>query len=301
MRLGAVPATLPEGYEFVHGRRGLLAVERGARAALLAAGFGPDGGEDLATSDLSGRAPLGSIELPGERWLVRRFHHGGALRALGEHLFLEPARPFRELASACALRAAGFATPRVIGARALRSRWLGWRLALVSVRVESAVDGADVLEQLRRGELGFPERRRFLATLGTLVGRLHGAGFLHADLNPRNLLLASDLASAWILDLDRGRFVHPLGERERRDNLRRLYRAVRRRESRARAFLPRSDYLRFLRAYEAGRGTGGDWRAAWAAILRRDRQRALLHRLGWLLEGLFGAGPEGRDGAARPG
>ncbi len=299
MRLGAVLATLPEGYELVRGRRGVLAVERGAHAALLASGFGPDGGERLAASDLAGRAALGSIEAGGERWLVRRFHHGGILRALGEHLFLAPARPFHELASASALRASGFATPRVIAARALRSPWLGWRLALVSVRVEGGIDGAEVLEQWRRGTLDVLARRRFLATSGALVGRLHAAGFLHADLHPRNLLFERDLGSAWILDLDRGRFARPLGARARRDNLRRLYRAVRRREGRGRAFLTRGDYLRFLRAYLASVGSG-DWRADWRAIERRDRRRAPLHRLGWLLERLLGAGPEARDGAARP-
>lgn len=301
---GSVLAGLPPGYELVRGRRGVLAVERGARATLLAAGFGPDGGESLQPSGLSGRSPLGSIEAEGERWIVRRFHHGGFLRALGERLFLAPARPFRELASACALRAAGFETPRVIAARALRASPFGWRLALVSVRIEHGVDGAEVLERLRRSELDPPARRRFLGTLGELVGRLHAAGFLHADLHPRNLLFRPDLASAWILDLDRGRFAAPLGERARRDNLRRLFRAVRRREARARPFLARTDYRRFLAAYGAafGRGRGAtDWRADWVEILRRDRRRAPLHRFGWWIERCFGAGPEARDGAARPG
>jgi tRNA A-37 threonylcarbamoyl transferase component Bud32 len=298
MRLRAVLARLPAGYELVRGRRGWLACERGARAPLLAAGFGPDGGEDLAPSGLSGRSALGAIEAGGERWIVRRFHHGGLVRVLGEQLFLRPARPFLELCLSAALRGAGLATPRIVAARAVRGRLLGWRLAVVSVRVEDALDGAEVLERLRRGALDARARRRFLATVGELVGRLHAARFVHADLTPQNLLFSADLSSGWVLDLDRGRLVDVLSPDQRREALRRLYRAVRRREARGRSFLTRGDYRRFLRAYGAAARTEDEWRADWRAIRRRDRRRAPVHRLGWMLESLFGAGPAGRDGRA---
>lgn len=301
MRLRQVLDTLPEGYESVRGQRGWLVVERGARAALLASGFGPDGGETLPPSGLSGRGALGLIESAGERWIVRCFRHGGLLRWLGERLFLGPSRPFRELANASALRAAGFNTPRVVAARALRSGLVGWRLALVSAHVAERIEAAEVFERMRRGELGGPEWRRFLQALGALIGRLHAAGFLHADLTLRNLLFERDLAAAWILDLDRGRFSRPLAGRARRDNLRRLYRSVRRRESRARRFLRRADYLRFLSAYARAFSAGQDWRADWRAIERQDRRRQLVHRLGWWLEGRLGSGPEARDGGSRPG
>ena len=138
----------------------------------------------------------------------------------------------------------------------------------------------------------------FFATLGELVARLHRARFLHADLQPRNVLATPDGNASWILDLDRGRLGPELGELERRDNLRRLYRSVRRREARGRAFLRRSDYLNFLRAYEAARGRESSWSEDWRAIVRRDRARAPFHRLGWFLEQRLGDGPERRDGAA---
>jgi len=301
MRLAPTLASLPEGTVVVRGRRGWLACEAGARARLLEAGFGPEGGEALPASDLAGRRPLGAIQAGDERWIVRRFHHGGLLRWLGERLFLTPARPFHELRLASALQARGLPTPRVVAARALRGAPFGWRLALVSVRVEGARDGAEILERLRQGALGAAERRRFLEAAGALVGRLHAAGFLHADLHPRNLLAGPGLERLWVLDLDRGRFAPEMGERERRDNLRRLYRAVRRREARGRRFLARTDYLRFLRSYARARGAEPrEVRADWRAILVRDRRRAPLHRLGWWLEGLLGSGPEVRDGQAVP-
>jgi 3-deoxy-D-manno-octulosonic acid kinase len=301
MGLRQVLATLPSGYAVVRGRRGWLAFELSAREELAGAGFGPDGGEDLAASGLSGRRPLGSIEAPGERWIVRSFHHGGWLRFLGERLYLAPARPFRELLLSCRLRSAGFPTPRVVAARAVRAGILGWRLALVSARVEGGIDGAHVLERMRRGELAHSERRRVFVTAGALIGRLHAAGLWHADLNPRNLLFSPDHASAWILDLDRSRIGPPLAPRRRLDNLRRLYRSVRRREARGRSFLRRGDYLRFLRAYLGAADPARSWRADWVALLARERRRAPLHRLGWWLEERLGAGPERRDGEARPG
>jgi len=285
---------LPEGYELERGPRGLLALERSARDVLRRVGFGTEGGESIPAGDLAGRRPLGTIDAGDERWVVRRFHHGGLLRWLGEALFLNPSRPFQELALASALRSRGLPTPRIVAARAVRCVPLGWRLALVSARVEGTADGAEVLERMRAGELSFVLRRRALRTVGALVGRLHAARFLHADLHPRNLLLSSDLASAWVLDLDRGRFREALGTNARRDNLRRLYRAVRRREARGRSFLTRGDLLCFLSAYGEEAGTSESWRADWRAILRRARRREPIHRLGWWLEEALGAGPEAR-------
>jgi tRNA A-37 threonylcarbamoyl transferase component Bud32 len=306
-----VLASLPEGYELVRAPRGVLAVERGASARLAAGGFGPEGSETLEPSDLAGRAPLGVIAATAdgdERWVVRRFHHGGWLRVLGERLFLAPERPFHELVLADALRAAALPTPRVVAARAVRSGLVGWRLALVCARVAVALDLAAWLERARRGEVSVAERRRTVERVGELVGHLHARRFLHADLHPRNVLLERASGAAWILDLDRARFVATLTRGARRDNLRRLYRAVRRREARGRAFLRRTDYLRFLRAYStalgavapSSTGPSGElgWSADWTAIVRRDRARAPLHRLGWVLERWFGDGPERRDGAA---
>lgn len=297
-RLRAVLESLPESYAIERGRVGVLAIERSRREVLLRSGFGPDGGERLRPSDLSGRSPLGAIEAGAEHWVVRGFHHGGFLRWLGKRLFLDPARPFLELLLAERLSASGIGTPRVVAARAVRARPLGWQLALVTVRVEESTDAAELLERMRRGELDARARLEAPRPIGELVGRLHALGFLHADLTPHNLLLARDRSRAWILDLDRGRLVSALSDGKRRDNLRRLYRAVRRREARGRAFLRLTDYLRFLRAYEGGRGARSGWKEDWRAIVARDRTRGLLHRAGWFLEERLGGGPETRDGGA---
>jgi len=275
----------------VRGRRGWLAFEVPARSVLAAAGFDPDASERLPASDLAGRAALGSIEAGSERWVVRRFHHGGLLRALGEHLFLQPARPFRELVLAERLRAAGLATPRVVAARAVRSWGLTWRLTLVSVRVEGVRDGQALLDEVARGALDLAELRALLAAAGALVGRLHAAGFAHADLTPNNLLFDPPTGSTWVLDLDGGRLVDRLGAGVRQANLLRLHRAVEKRTRRraaGRPLLTRADLRRFLRAY--GRALGGepDWKADWRAIARLERRAGRWHRLVWWLEERLG-------------
>lgn len=297
MTLEALLASLAPAYTIVRGRRGVLAAEPGALETLSGVGFGPDGGEELAASELAGRAALGAIDAGAERWVARRFHHGGALRALGERAFLEPARPFRECLAAMRLAAAGIATPRVVAGRAVRDT-VGWRLALVSVRAEGVTDGAVWLERWRAGQLDRAATRRLATLWGTLVGDLHRVGFEHTDLHPRNLLVSEDLQRVLVLDLDRGRF-GALDPRARRRNLGRLLRAVRRREARGRGFLGRADYRRFLRAYAAARGAEDAWKADWRAVVARERLTRPWHRLGWWLEERLGSGPARRDGAAQ--
>ena len=291
------PPACPEGYETVRGARGWLVHERGAGERLARAGFGPDGGERLPASNIRGRGTLESLGGGKERWLVRRFRHGGWFRALGEHGFVQPARPFQELANACALAALRLPTARVVAARALKAVPFGWRLCLVSARIEGVRDGAELLEELRAGTLRAPSRAVLFHAAGELVGRMHTARFLHADLHPRNLLFDSE-ARAWVLDLDRGRFLAHMNEGVRRDNLRRLFRAVRRLEARGRDFLTRGDFRRFFKGYARGFGPGLDWRADWRAILRRHRARSPVHEVGWWLERLLGSGPRIRDGSA---
>lgn len=291
MSLGAVLATLPDGYAVRREARGVLVVAREAEAEFARQGFTLAGDERLAPSGLAGREALGELRLGSVRCVVRHFRHGGVRRALWRELFFSAARPVHELALAARLAALGFVTPRVLAARALRAGF-AWRLTLVSTRLEGE-DAGRHLERWRRGELARGAGRGLCRAAGELVARLHLAGFVHADLHPRNLLVASDGTLA-LLDLDKGEFHDPLPARARQDNLRRLYRSVRRRETRGRSFLTRGDYLAFLRAY--ARVIGADWRADWRAVVDADRRYAPWHRLGWRLEAWFGDGPERREG-----
>jgi len=297
---------LPRDYVRIVGARGALVVRGDYRSALLAAGLGPDGDGRVSTGDLAGRKPLGELVLGSERLVVRNFHHGGILRWLNGTRFGDPARPFDELRLAALLAERGLATPTVIAARARRAPVFGWRLTLITRRVEGAIDSSHALEELReRAEPG-PVAWRLFETLGAFVGECHRIGFRHTDLTPRNMLversvLAGQSARVWILDLDRCDLVDGLDDDARRRVLGRLWRYVSRRDPRPRSgerpVLSRTRVVRFLRAYRiALSGTSAGWREDWRAVERVERRGSLLHRLGWRLEALFGAGPETRDG-----
>ncbi len=105
--------------------------------------------------------------------------------------------------------------------------------------------GSQPLSAAMPGLQGDPRRRRaVLARLGDVIGRLHAAGLDHRDLKHSNLLL-TDAGDIALLDLDS--LVPP-----RAVNWRRRVRALGQLEAYATdlyPWLPRTDRIRFLRAY----------------------------------------------------
>lgn len=294
MRSPSVTTELPSGCEVVGGRRGILAVRSEYAEALRAARFGPDGDEGLTTSDLRGRRSLEEFTHADARFLVRRYHHGGLLRFLTGARFLDSERPFRELSLSEFLTSRDIATPLVVAARAVRGVGGGWKLTLVSRRIEGVVDLAAVLEEVRGGAVPFRSRAQLTQALGELVGRLHEVGFLHADLHPKNVLVERGERGPrlWIIDLDGSERRASLTDDERRDNLRRLLRSLLRPRGDRAPVLTRGDARRFLARYlVAAERDPTTWREEWHAIRRRADHRSLFHRLGWFLERRFGSPP----------
>ena len=172
----------------------------------------------------TGRATVYAIELPDEcgSAVVRRSMRGGLLAGLNTDLFLPPTRGLRELITSLRLRSAGVATPEVI--------------AFVVYSVGSIFRRTDVItRELRGTDLGSilaaagsaESRSQSLDAAAVLVASLSRAGAHHADLNVRNILVASDEAS--ILDVDRIRFHVPGDPIVLRANIERLERSLRKR------------------------------------------------------------------------
>ncbi len=297
MRLSSILRELPPDIRVVSSRRGALAVRAELAPAFLAAGFEPNGAPRLDASELVGKRQLEELSAGEERFVVRRFRHGGLLRWLTRARFLDPERPFRELLLQRGLQRHGVRSPEVVAARALRARLGGWTLLVASRRLEGSLDLGAVLAQRAARDLESAAWKRLLAATGSLVAQLHAIGFLHADLTPRNLAvvlesLTHDRPRLWVLDLDRSRFAAPLGERARRDNLRRLYRHLERLGGEHGLRLGSRDLARFLSAYQPVReARHADWRAISAAHLRGWR----LHTLGWYVERLLGRGRSGTE------
>ena len=273
---------------------------------LEATGFGPDTDGPVEPAPLAGRGEMFVLDVDGASVVMRRYHRGGMMRYVGAG-FRSPLRPFRELALSERLRAAGVRTPQVVFARSRpRDGGRGWICELGTVRIDSAIDLGVWLEAVRAGDVPDRERRGVLRAAGELVAELHRVGFLHADLQPQNLLLeertrGSEAARLWVIDLDRSRFVESPSEGSVIRNLARLWRAVRKREARGAPFVRRTDCARFLRAHAAH--VGSSWKRRWRRIERIQARGALLHGLGRALERRAGLAPEqpGRadDGSRR--
>ena len=288
--LARILSELPDDYVVELNSRGALAVRRDCAAALHECGFRVESDGDLRESELRGRRALGEFTADQRRFVVRRFRHGGLLRALTGARYGDPQRPFRELLDARKLASAGIATADVVAARAQRAFGLGWRLALVTRRVEGAVDGAAALAAMSARDVAPSSSAAIFTALGRFVAALHARGFVHADLQPRNLLVAQAAlrgheADVWVIDLDRSRWRERLGDDERRNNLARLWRYVRRSQREQGLVLSRTDCMRFLRGYEPDRARR---HADWRAIARQNQATHWLHSAGWWLERRLG-------------
>lgn len=292
---------LPTGYFVEESPRGVLALHIDVARVLHDVGFGPESDGRLECTDLSGRRPMYEIRSGGEAFVLRRSSHGGLMRWITGERFLDAQRPFRELILSDSLRRLGVPTPHLVAARARRAGLLGWRLDVLTRRVDNSIDLGYVLAWAERESLRTPVKRRLLAVAGELVRKLHVHGCVHADLSPNNMLvpreaLEGDDASAWILDLDRSFFVERLDDDRRRSNLNRLYRHVKRRERARGSALARTDYARFLRSYQPDRARR---RADWRAIDRLHAASRVVHAIGWVLERVFARAQDPR-GALRP-
>lgn len=135
--------------------------------------------------------------------VVRRNRHGGVLRFLtGEH-FLLPTRAPLELATALRLAAAGIPTPEVIACAVYPVAGVFARSDVMTRRLPS---GADFPEVWR--DAGPELRHALLDSVALLLRALAGAGAWHADLNLKNIYIASDggKPQAYLLDVDRVTF-----------------------------------------------------------------------------------------------
>jgi len=225
--------------------------------------------------------------------LVRSYSHGGLARWLTGRRFLDPRRPFAELALSEALHARGIATPEVVAARARRVPLAGFELDLATREVPDSVDLATLLANLQSGAAPSAPLAPLLFELGRFLERVHTAGLIHADLQPANLLLERGALRGvapryWILDLDRSRLGPSLALEERGRNLGRLLRHVRRRQvERASAGLSGTDLARVLSGYEPDRAAR---KRLWSSIRSHSTSTLFLHRIGWWLERLFTRG-----------
>ncbi|MCC7195500.1 MAG: hypothetical protein IT356_08105 [Gemmatimonadaceae bacterium] len=172
-----------------------------------------------------GRTVAWATRLPSAGGIVvRHSRHGGLLRGITRDLFLAPSRAPRELRVALRLRAALVRTPDVIGYATYSAPGPFCRADVVTAQIA----GADLPAAWVAAAKDRSARLGIARATGALLSSMHSAGVVHPDLNAKNILVArsGDEAEAWLLDVDRVRFVRP-GDRRAADmNLARLDRSL---------------------------------------------------------------------------
>ena len=172
----------------------------------------------------TGRGEAYGVTLGGTPAVVRHARHGGLLAPLLGDLFAGAPRFYREAELSRALAELQVRTPAVLAGVRYRAGPF-YRADVVT----AAVDGVDLVE-LFYGEAppAGAARVAVLGAVGALVRRLHDAGFVHPDLQLRNLLVggaAGPAPEAWLLDVDTCRPIRADGDADRSRNLDRLYRS----------------------------------------------------------------------------
>ena len=158
---------------------------------------------------VGGRGTVAFVRHDGQRWVLRHYRRGGLVARVLDDRYLysgaDRTRAFREWRLLLRLRAANLPVPSPVAARYTRSGVL-YRADLIT---EELPTRRTLAQSLAAGPLDAPAWH----AIGACVGRLHGAGVHHADLNAHNVLLGPD-GAVYVLDFDRGR-IRPRGSWER--------------------------------------------------------------------------------------
>ena len=231
-------------------------------------------------SYLRGRTIHPSIPLKGgERMVIRHYSHGGLLRFFTRDLYLFGSRSFQELALTEEIRSSGIGTVQPVGAMHRCFLTPFYRAYLMSLEIPGAKDMVHYLQDIGPQPAGetLVAKRKIIRSAGFLLRKFHQAGFFHADLQLKNLLVTD--GKVLLIDFDRSYRKPSLSTGERVKNLLRLDRSV---DKWKRYGLPVSlrDRWRFFLAYaESDREIRETLRRA----LRTYSIRSFFHRLRWSL------------------
>jgi len=172
----------------------------------------------------TGRGEAYGVTLGATPAVVRHARHGGLLAPLLGDVFAGRPRFYHEVELSRRLAEGGVRTPAVLAG----VRYRAGPAHRADIATEQLA-GADLVEVFF-GEQppGGPARVAALEALGRLVRHLHDLGYVHPDLQLRNLLLtgaAGRAPLAWLLDVDTVRPMRSDRDAERARNLARFYRS----------------------------------------------------------------------------
>lgn len=184
--------------------------------------FDPEGWRQrraIVTTMGAGRGSAWAVEAGNERYVLRHYRRGGAVRRLlGDRYWFrggEATRGFREFDLLARLSDEGMAVPRPVAARFER-HGLWYRADLLMHQIGNA---RSLDDSMRANDVVD------WSAVGRAIGAMHRRGVWHADLNAHNLLI-DEVSRVWLIDFDRARVRNPASS-WRRANLDRLTRSLR--------------------------------------------------------------------------
>lgn len=170
--------------------------------------------------EASGRGRALLLETAFGPAVLRTFRRGGWAARFSDNSYLftgfRRSRPFREAHMLAHLTALGLPVPRPLGGFCTR-HGLICRGALLTRRIDNVTPLAERLTKAMPTDPVWAE-------IGRTVRRFHDAGFVHADLNARNILVEND-GSVHLVDFDRAQTTSVDGRRQRA-SLERLKRSL---------------------------------------------------------------------------
>ncbi len=211
--------------------------------------------------------------------VIRRYSHGGLLRAFTGDLYFFGSRDFQEIALTEEIRASGISTVQPVGAVHQSVFRFFYRACFLSLEIPQAKDLAGrILETgLHPSPPDLVEKRETMRRVGRLVRRFHQAGFFHGDLQLKNILVAG--GQPFLIDFDRSYRKKPLTLKDRIDNLLRLNRSVEK-WKRQGLSVTKTDRWRFFLAYSGGDKAA---RTGLKKALRTHAIRFFPHRCLWAI------------------
>lgn len=145
-----------------------------------------------------GRNSAHFLHFGGHDMVLRHFYRGGLIGRFNKDRYLrEPAkssRAMQEFKLLVWMREQGLPVPRPLAAR-YAPAGLWYRADLIMERIANSRTLADLLLKTRL------ESQDWLR-IGATVGRMHGIGVDHSDLNCRNILMDTG-GQVWLIDFDK--------------------------------------------------------------------------------------------------
>jgi tRNA A-37 threonylcarbamoyl transferase component Bud32 len=179
-----------------------------------------------------GRGPVLSVpigEMPGTRIMIRKYLRGGLVRFVNNDTFLGNQRPFNELNIGAEAYARNIPTAETLAAVSIRKAGPFYKGYLITKELNSCSDLPQYLKELSKSSSAdFSEKKeQVLVKTAETVRIMHDKGFLHADLNMKNILINSlTPENIFIIDWDKSVLKNNLTEQERSSNIIRFCRSM---------------------------------------------------------------------------